>query len=209
METGRTCAARGTVARAATRPERCGRCRMLPWHCFCDRVPRIPATTRVVVVMHHKELRKVSNTGRLLELALADSRVVLHGRPGAPARVADGDDPSRQTYVLFPAADARPLSPQELAADGRPVTLVVPDGTWRQAQRIVRRVPGVAPLPRRCLPEGPASRYRLRSAAQGRLSTCEAVGRALGLIEGAAVEARLAELFDALVEGALAARAGR
>jgi DTW domain-containing protein YfiP len=181
---------------------------MLPQHCFCDRLHPIAAATRVVVVMHVKELPKVSNTARLLPMALTDGRLVLHGCPGPPTQVDGLADPARQTYVLFPGAGARPLSRAELAADGRPVTLVVPDGTWRQAQRIVRRVPAVVPLPRRCLPEGPPSRYRLRSAAPGRLSTCEAVGRALGLLEGPAVEAELMALFDALVEGALAARAG-
>lgn len=190
-------------------PVRCARCRMLPQHCFCDRVRPIATATRVVVVMHFKELPKVSNSARLLPMALADGHLVLHGIPGPPTHVGGLDDPTRQTYVLFPGAGARPLSMAELSADGRPVTLVVPDGTWRQAQRIVRRVPSVVPLPRRCLPEGgPPSRYRLRSAAPGRLSTCEAVGRALGLLEGPAVEAELMTLFDALVEGALAARAG-
>ena len=182
---------------------------MLDRHCFCDRVPRVATATRVVVVMHYGELPKVSNTGRLLGMALVDGHVVVHGRPGGPTRIAGLDDPARQAYVLFPDDEAPPLSREELARDGRPVTLVVPDGTWRQTRRIVRRVPDVVPLPRRRLPDGPPSRYRLRSAAPGRLSTCEAVARALGILEGPAVEARLAELLDTLVEGALRARSGR
>lgn len=190
------------------RPQRCSRCRMLPWHCFCDRLRPIPVSTRVVVVMHQRELAKVTNSGRLVALALQDARLVLHGQPGPPTRVDGLADPARRACVLFPADDAPPLSREDAQADGRPLTLVVPDGTWRQAQRMVRRIPALAALPRRSLPPGPPSRYRLRSAAPGRLSTCEAVSRALALIEGPGPADALSELFDVLVSAALAARAG-
>lgn len=186
---------------------------MLPWHCFCDGIPRIEATTRIVLVMHCREGRKLTNTGRLVALALPGSEIIEHGRPGEATSVLDVPhvaDPGRQVYLLFPTEAAQTLSRAEVQADGRPVTLVVPDGTWRQAKRMPRRVAGLHGLPHRCLPAGPPSRYRLRSTPHsGQLATCEAVSRALGIVECEALQARLNELFDRMVESTLAARAGR
>ncbi len=44
----------------------------------------------------------------------------------------------------------------------RPPCLILVDGTWRQAGRIVRRADGVADLPRVSLPHGGPSRWRVR-----------------------------------------------
>jgi DTW domain-containing protein YfiP len=51
------------------------------------------------------------------------------------------------------------------------------------------------------LPPGPPSRYDLRRPpGDGAVSTLEAVARALGLLEGVAVERALLALLDAFIE---------
>jgi hypothetical protein len=52
--------------------------------------------------------------------------------------------------LLFPQPDARPL--EEWRDAGQPLTLVVPDGTWRQDNKARRRVEGLADLPCATLP---------------------------------------------------------
>jgi DTW domain-containing protein YfiP len=87
------------------------------------------------------------------------------------------------------------------------VTLVVPDGNWRQASKVYKRVPGLRGVPCVTLPKGPPSRYRLRAEAHPKgLSTLEAIARALGILEGAHVQRELERVLTVMVERTLWAR---
>jgi hypothetical protein len=89
-----------------------------------------------------------------------------------------------------------------------PRTLVFLDATWSQARRMYRKLDGLRGLPILHLPDAPMAAARLRaSPGPGRVSTLEAVARALRLVEGDAVADPLDQLFDVAVERAR--RAGR
>ncbi len=171
--------------------------------CICELIQPLTLATRVVVLAHFHDERKPTNTSRLVSLALTNAEVRLRGQLGKPLDADNLVDPDRLNLLLYPAPDSAPLSRAVLEA-GRPVTLIVPDGNWRQARRVRRRVPGLADL--RCvrLAPGPPSRYRLRSQPDPRrVSTFEAVARALGELEGAAVRSQLEALFEVMVERTL------
>lgn len=180
---------------------RCGRCGMQGYLCLCaELVPRALAT-RVVVVRTPREREQLTNSGRLVPLALADARLREREELGE----AEFADPGRRAVLLFPSPEARALAPDPL--DPRPVTLVVPDGTWRATRRMVAREPALATLPRVTLPPGPPTRYRLRSHPNAHcLATLEAVARALGILEGATLEQDLTRLFLMFVERTLWSR---
>jgi DTW domain-containing protein YfiP len=178
--------------------------------CFCAHLPRIATRTRVVVVTHRAEDRKSTNTGRLAALCLANSAVVVRGGQDDPAAAqADavrafahpaGND--AQPLLLFPADGAIPLA--QFATFSRPITLVVPDGTWGQAAKVKARFAGLRAAPSVMLLAGAPSAYRLRAQAHERgLSTIEAIARALGLLEGRAIEEALLRVQRALVERTL------
>ncbi|MCO5167436.1 MAG: DTW domain-containing protein [Planctomycetes bacterium] len=189
--------------RANGRLLRCAGCALPPDLCLCDALRPIAARTRVVVLMHASERTKPTNTGRLVPRLLEGGEVRLRGAPGAPLDLVDLADPARRLLVLDP--DGVALDAAE--DDARPVTLLVPDGTWRQARRIVTREPGLARATRVRLPAGGPTRYRLRdSGAPTRLATLEAVARALGALEGPAAQAHLEAAFDLLVERTLRLR---
>jgi DTW domain-containing protein YfiP len=183
---------------------------MLVVACLCDLVPRVATRTRVLVVLHHAETQKPSNTGRLALRCLPNSGAVIRGAPGekaaapAPAWAEHGDP-----VVLFPHPDARPLS--DFCGGPRPVTLIVPDGTWRQAQRVRRRVAGLGDVPCAFVTRDAPSAYRLRRTPDARrLSTMEAIAEALGLLEGAegpAARQLLLGIFEVMVERSLRGRA--
>jgi DTW domain-containing protein YfiP len=175
--------------------------------CLCSRLPRIETRTRLVLVMHRYEDRKPTNTGRLATLCLPNSEVIVRGQPGEPSAplVLPADS---QPVLLFPAEDAIPLEP--FARSTRPVALVVPDGTWRQASKARMRVPGLRDVPCVSLPPGVASRYHLRfDAHEHGLATVEAIARALGVLEGERgpeVKQALEQIFRTMVERTLWAR---
>ncbi|MBM4363699.1 MAG: DTW domain-containing protein [Deltaproteobacteria bacterium] len=172
---------------------RCGGCGLPPLLCLCAEIPRLQIRSTVVVVAHRFEWGKPTNTGRLVVAALAGARVRLHGVEG-PER--DAPAPSARRLVLYPLPGARVLQPGEPASE-----LVVPDGTWSQARRIVRRDALCREAEAVALPAGAPGRYALRrSLREGGLCTLEAVARALGLLEGPEVEQALTELLERFVE---------
>lgn len=107
--------------------------------------------------------------------------------------------------MLFPFEDATPLEapkPGDLQ-----VTLIVPDGTWRQASKVRNRVPGLRDVPCVTLPMGAPSVYHLRfEAHESGLATVEAIARAMTILEGAHVGEALLHVFRAMVERTLRTR---
>jgi DTW domain-containing protein YfiP len=170
--------------------------------CVCALVAKAPNATRVILVIHHSELRKSTNTGRLAIDGLANAEIVVRGRRGEP------DDPlvlaeSERPVLLYPADDATPLD----ALPFRPTTLIVPDGNWRQAFKVRARVPALRDLPCAILPPGPPSIYRLRAEAHEHgLATLEAITRALAILEGPELVRPLEHAFRAMVERTLWSR---
>jgi DTW domain-containing protein YfiP len=178
--------------------------------CVCALIPTLATRTRLVLIMHRAEDRKPTNTGRLAAESMPDSRVIVRGREGEPQDdvVWDADGATRPLF-LFPHEDAVPLA--DLAfVDDRPVTLIVPDGNWRQASKVRNRVAGMRHVPCVSLPVAEPSIYRLRSEAHPfGLATLEAIARSLRVLEGDAgpeVERALLHVFRAMVERTLWSR---
>lgn len=196
------------MSRRPSTVRRCIACRMHFSLCICALIPRLATRTRLVLVMHRAEARKSTNTGRLAAACVEGSTIVIRGREDD----RDGEVPIQagtRPLLLYPAADAVPLTAMlDAVRDGpEPITLVVPDGNWRQAAKMRKRVAALTTLPCVTLPEAAPSRYFLRAEAHTHaLSTIEAVARAMGLLEGPAVEAAMLLPFRAMVERTLWAR---
>jgi DTW domain-containing protein YfiP len=171
--------------------------------CLCALVPRVATRTRVILVMHQLELNKPTNTGRLALRCLPNSEVLVRGRPRAGFPGGElGAPGAGPRLLLFPHAEAQPIERWRGCPD--PVTLVVPDGTWRQAARARRRVAGLEGVPCVALPAPTRSGYRLRQATRpGRLSTLEAIAQALGILEGPDAEGPLEHIHRVMVDRTL------
>ena len=179
----------------------CIRCRMHTSLCLCADIQPINTCTQVAIIMHETEQWRTSNTGYLATLMLPNSVLCIHGGRGRMLDVHDWFEPTHRNFVLFPDAHARVLDSRLAKEDERPVRLIVPDGTWRQARRMVRRVSGLAKVPRVALPEGLVSEYRLRKRqSTGRMCTFEAISEALCLLEGAHLHAPLIHVLSRFVE---------
>src|SRR5690606_12564184 len=83
-------------------------------------------------------------------------------------------------WLLFPVGE-----PMMAAPAPPPRQLIVLDATWSQARRMYRKLDALRGLPILRLPELPMPSGRLReSPGPGRVSTIEAIARALRLLEG-------------------------
>ena len=179
---------------------------MLGGLCVCDLFPDPPleTRTRLVLFIHRYEDRKTTNTGRLAAECIAGSEVRVRGHEHhpCPPYVAP---PGTRPLLLFPHEEATPL--EHLAPSPESVTLIVPDGTWRQARRVRTRVPGLDAVPCVTLPAGEPTTYGLRLERRpGGLATVEAIARAFELLEGPHVRAALDRVFRAMVERTLWSR---
>jgi len=157
--------------------------------------------------MHHREWAKPTATGPLALAALSNSELRIQGDQEQPLNLQDLDTAHRQTLLLYPGEEARILSRDLLAGDPRPVNLVVPDGSWRQAARMGRRLPGLEHATMVRLPEGPKTCWGVRKENRPEgLATFEAIARALGIIDSLEVQQSLEELFQLMVARTLEAR---
>lgn len=131
----------------------------------------------MVIVQHHRELPKPTNTGRLFTRMVEGASLLIYGQrdqpfdPGPLARPLDW-------RVLFPRKGGPELDP------GCRGGFVLLDGSWPQASRMSRRVPIVKDLPAVGLPPGPPSIWKVREQREGGMSTFEAAVRVLELMEG-------------------------
>lgn len=180
----------------------CPRCLRPQSHCLCELIPQLPSRTRVLLLQHPSEVNHALNTARLAALGLINAELVV-------GEVFEGleallSPPGYQARLLFPGEGAQPL--QADAASTEKLLLVVPDGTWRKARKLLHLNPLLAQLPRVTLPEGAVSRYRLRKApGPGALSTVEAIVQALDILEAPASYTPLLRPFEALIEGQIEA----
>ncbi|MGE0867021.1 MAG: tRNA-uridine aminocarboxypropyltransferase [Kofleriaceae bacterium] len=181
--------------------DRCPRCLLQQRVCLCAQLPSIATATRIVIVRHHLEKWRSSNSGRLAHLALPNSVVIDHGGSDGPAQLPALEG----AWLLFPEG-----TPTEVAPVPAPRQLVVLDATWSQARRMYRKLAALRGLPILRLPDAPMPTARLReSPGPGRVSTIEAIARALRILEGDAAAEPLEDLFSLAVSRAIASgRAG-
>ncbi len=180
----------------------CARCLRPATHCLCSLIPQLDSRTRVLLLQHPSEVNHALNTARLAALGLNNAELIV-GEVFEDLPVLL-NPPGYQARLLFPADDAQPL--QAYTPSDQPLLLVVPDGTWRKARKLLHLNPLLAALPRVTLAEGAVSRYRLRKApGPGALSTVEAIVQALQTLEAPTSFEPLLRPFEALIEGQIAA----
>lgn len=182
-----------------TRRERCERCQRPLSHCLCSLIPSLSSRVQVQILQHPDEARHALNTARLAALGLTTAHLELG--ESFPQLAFD-----KGTYLLFPSSEARVLTDLTWAERGVIERLVVLDGTWRKARKLMYLNPALQALPALKLPEGCLSRYRLRKAPMaGALSTLEAIVMTLNELEGTERFNALLTPFEVLIEGQIAA----
>ncbi len=183
------------------RAQRCPKCLIPAAYCVCAVVPREIVSTRVTVVIHYSDITRTTNTGKWVPVALANSEVLIRGEKGAPLDMARALAPDHHNLLLYPAADSEFLTPAYVRSLDKPINVIVPDGNWNQAGKMVRREKLLQTIPWVQLQVEQPSRYRLRTAAhENWIATFEAVARTLGLTENEALQRRLEHFFDIAVE---------
>ena len=181
----------------------CGRCRRPVAVCYCAHLVSLETRTRVLLLQHPRERRTPIGTARLAHLCLPGSElrvgVDFDDDLSVQRALAAAESDGRPAHLLFPGPRAVDVAEAKLSG---PITLVVVDGTWWQARKLLKRNARLAELPQlRFTPPGP-SRYRIRrEPAEDYVATVEALAHVLGALEGEADRfAGLLRPFEAMVD---------
>ena len=189
--------------------EMCPECARPASVCLCSALVKVTTRTRVVILQHPRESDVPINTARIAERALPNSELHVGVEFAESRGVRKAiSNPLAPAILLYPAPGARDLAKEPPPG---PVTLVVIDGTWWQAQKLFKKNPFLAGLPCYSLEPEVPSRYRIRrEPAAHCVSTIEALTLALGVLEGPPAEgaeapgdrgvAALLQPFEAMVE---------
>jgi DTW domain-containing protein YfiP len=195
------------VAGVGKAKQRCSVCGASLTLCMCAELPRLELRTKISLVIHHRELSRSSNTGLLAHQSLVNSEVRIRGE-GREALDLSGLLSSKyRTLLFYPSADALELDRELVYRDSRPIQLIVPDGTWRQARKIHSRQPELKNVPRVKISAPNRATFQMRAQSRPeRMATLQAIACALRIIEGDLVAARLMKLYHARVDRTLRAR---
>jgi DTW domain-containing protein YfiP len=172
-------------------------------------MPTVTTRTEFLILQHIYEAQRPSNTGRLVALAMPNSRIIPCGG-GTRIGLAPIDDEflrASGTWLLWPDGTGTQSNMSDLTP---PARVVVIDATWQQARRLYSSMPVLWALPRLVLPEPTRSRDRLREQHRSDgMSTLEAVAAAVAKIEGTETAKPLEKLYDELVRRTTSLRWGQ
>ncbi len=184
--------------------QHCPRCARPQSHCLCAFIPNMDSRTRILILQHSSEVKHALNTARLAALGLSNATLLVgEVFEQLPAILAQTQ---YQACLLFPGNTALQLTAYAEQVNTQPLLLIVPDGTWRKASKILHKNPLLATLPRVTLPAGLSSRYRLRKAPMaGAVSTLEAIVHALNRLEAPHNFDALLAPFEKLIDDQISA----
>lgn len=182
------------IDRAEPRPT-CYRCFRPESHCICGLINSFQAHCNVLVVQHPNERKKYYNTAKLLLRALENASL-LRGIEFSDD-VWEGKLTGQNAYLLFPGSDVLDLS--EVALSGKDTVIVV-DGTWSEAGKIVSRNSWLQSLPRVSFKDRIRSNYRIRKQPkESYLSTLESVAYLLKLNAPVSGHERAIPMYDGIL----------
>jgi len=171
--------------------------------CWCAELVPFTLAMPLTILIHPKEAKVAIGTARVVHEAIAGSDLWIGDRfDDDPRMQARSNDPRLFPMILFPSPGAldlnaaTPASARAFVPAGKTPWLIVVDGTWTTAKKILRQSPGLMASPAiRFTPDRPAVYGRLRKEPRAECwSTLEAVHHVI-------------TRFDAL--GLVAAPAGR
>jgi DTW domain-containing protein len=186
----------------------CFRCYMRREICICPILPTVQTQAEFLILRHVQEAERPSNTGRLVALAMPNSRIFSCGGGDRIGLSSLNEELLRSpgTWLLWPdGISTRSDMPDKTP----PERVVVLDATWRQARRLYNRMPILRAMPRLALPAPTQYRNRLREQHRSDgMSTIEAVAAAVTKLEGVDVAESLEKLFDEVVQRTITWRWG-
>ncbi len=188
----------------------CHKCLQPDFSCFCAWLKPFDPGIQFIILTHPIEVKRRIATGRMSFLSLRSSRLIMGHDFSANAEL-NGllGDPRLHCVMLYPGRHSTNLSPLSLAErfdlvpEGKQLAVVVIDGTWSTARKMVHLSQNLRPLPRLSFTPSSPSRFRVRQQPRPECySTIEAIHHTIDLFRApgtARTHDVLLEVFDRMV----------
>jgi DTW domain-containing protein YfiP len=180
----------------------CYECNRPQSHCTCNLIEPFDAHCRILILQHFHERKKYYGTAKLVARGIRNC-TLLRGIVFDEAQL----EITPGTYLLYPSPTAVDVRRVSL---GKLDTVIVIDGTWDEAAKILFNNPVLKRLPCLTFDSNLRSMYRIRKQPKpGYLSTIESVAHFLSVSAQAqgldpSLYDRLMNGFNAMVERQLA-----
>lgn len=159
--------------------------------------------TELIVLQHPSEVGHAKNSVRLLQLVIGDTRVYVGETQDDFSQLREYlNETNRPIYLVYPSDQSRCV---DEAAPQKEAILLLLDGTWRKAYKLLQLNPWLLKYPALHLNLASASHYRIRKASRSdSLSTLEAAAMMLKAIDPELDVSPLTRALGAMVEQRLA-----
>jgi DTW domain-containing protein len=160
--------------------------------CFCGHLRPFNSHLRFVILIHPLETRRRIATGRMSYLTLQNSHLIRGYDFSNNLSLNELlKDPAIYPVVLYPgktSTNLSTLSDQQrgtIFPEGRQPMIIVIDGTWGTAGKMLRRSGNLVDLPRICFTPPHPSNFRVRQQPKSEcFSTIEAIHHVIELVGG-------------------------
>ena len=162
----------------------CDRCLKPLSMCYCQTLTAEKADIDLLILQHTKETKHPLNTARIAGLGIENCTIMI-GEDFSHNEAFNKLLRERKACLLFPSEQA--VCWQQLKTDHtqEPDLIIVLDGTWRKARKMLYLNPVLQNLPALTLSKVPESNYRIRKASEeSALSTIEATVALLREVSG-------------------------
>lgn len=195
------------ISRKRKTQDPCQVCFLHKDRCICNTLPHLNLKTKIILIIHSKELKRTTNTGRLAAKALINSEVRIRGKEHEALNLSDLLSPTYRTFLFYPSEDALELNDELVSSSTLPIQLIVPDGNWRQASKVHYRHHELNHIPRvKISTPNPANLHMRAETTAAGMATLEAIASALGIIEGDKVKKELMDFYQRKLEETLRGR---
>lgn len=161
----------------------CLKCRRRLLTCVCSLLKPFETNTRFIILMHPMEFKKEKvGTGRFTHLILKNSEVIVDISFDHNKRFQEVlNDPDYETFMLYPGHETVDLSGDELKKRlSKKAQVIVIDGTWPCAKKMVKLTKSLHQIPRISFPPGRVSEFEVKhQPLPGCLSTVESIHQVL------------------------------
>jgi len=165
---------------------------------MCELFEELDLETKLLLVIHSKELKRTTNTGRLALKVLKNSEMRVRGEMDNQLDL--NEDISRDKYqslFLFPDDSAHLLTPDYIKQFKKPIQLIVPDGNWRQASKVSTRHKELAEIPKvRLMDRSLSHQFMRKESKQEGMATMQAIAYAYKVLESDVVGDKLLGIYN-------------
>ncbi len=167
----------------------CARCGYPQNTCICDHINRVDVSLNLTVIQHEKEAKHAKNTVKLLSLCIPTARVVPANDHNAMTALSI-QCTEKHCALVYPSEKSIALESISSNRASDISTLLLIDGSWKQAFSIVKKNPWLENLPAFHFSAAPPSNYLIRhTSVDNALSTLEATAYAISCLERTDVSA--------------------